>query len=278
MTFKKRIVWFFKRHPILYFIRFKLLSKSIPFEQLKDACYNDSNQIQDIPKYFLEVNKKIFNSEKEYTDFDKMKKIASWLSEKIRGGRGLSLSSEQVLKQMLNNDGGVCSDQAQVFNNFCVINDLMVREWGNTHYPFSPKYGGHSFNEVFCKELDKWVMVDVAHCVAFLDAVSKPLSVLEYYKPNRDLSQIHFKSFSNHLKLDSKLLNIIYKNKNLIPFYIAGYNNKVYDWYLNKFHKYQPVFMIHFLVYLRGKSYHYLFPYQNVKEVFVLKDFLSSKS
>ena len=43
---------------------------------------------------------------------------------------GLSVPSEEALKIMLAGKGGVCSDMVQIFNNFCVINDIKVREWG----------------------------------------------------------------------------------------------------------------------------------------------------
>ncbi len=31
---------------------------------------------------------------------------------------------------MINGEGGVCSDFSQIYSNFCVINDIKVKEWG----------------------------------------------------------------------------------------------------------------------------------------------------
>jgi len=44
-----------------------------------------------------------------------------------------------------------------------------------------------------------------------------------------------------------------------IPFLITDYNNRVYDAFLKKFN-FLPVSIVHGLVYLTGKSYHFRFP------------------
>jgi hypothetical protein len=40
------------------------------------------------------------------------------LRNNIKGGTGLGKSSKPPLQKMINGEGGVCSDFAQVYNNF----------------------------------------------------------------------------------------------------------------------------------------------------------------
>ena len=125
------------------------------------------NDKKDIPNYFTTINSKIFDKDEPIEDLDQVKKLTIWLNNNIKGGKGLSEPSESALKMMLAGNGGVCSDLVQVFNNFCVINNIQVREWGVTRAPFDNSFGGHSFNEVFSEKLDKWVLVDVSNCINF---------------------------------------------------------------------------------------------------------------
>ena len=136
MIFKK-ILWTLKRHPFLYLARFRLLSKNSNLNEIKGITYNFVNNKEDIPKHFEEINSIIFEDGKPDSDLDLVKKLCSWLQNNIKGGKGLSYPSEEALKIMLAGKGGVCSDMVQVFNNFCVINDIKVREWGVTRAPFN---------------------------------------------------------------------------------------------------------------------------------------------
>ena len=122
----KKISWILKRHPYLYYIRFKLLSKKAHPSQVYNYSYNAINKKQDIPEYFKTINDDIFKHGPVSKDVDRVIAIASWLRTHIKGGSGLSLSSEKALRCMLTGSGGVCSDLSQVFNNFCVINDIQV--------------------------------------------------------------------------------------------------------------------------------------------------------
>lgn len=134
MSFKKfkKII---KRHPFLYLTRFRLLSRDSCIEDIKEYSYNDLNEKAEIPIYFYDVNKIIFSETVAQNDFDKIIFLSKWLKTHIKGGPGLSEPSSKALKTMLSGKGGVCSDMAQVFNNFCVINDVKVREWGTTTAP-----------------------------------------------------------------------------------------------------------------------------------------------
>lgn len=266
----KYIPWMFKRHPYLYFIRFRLLSKNSDKVGILNNSYNLINLRHKLPKIFEEVNGRIFPSGASKTnDLEKVKTLSVWLNTHIKGGPGLSLSSGKALQTMLAGKGGVCSDMAQVFNNFCVVNALKVREWGVTIIPFNDQYGGHSFNEVYCDTLNKWVFVDVSHCLLFYDDGQKePLSVIELYELVRQgkLPRPYF--FYPEHSTNEKIITDYYHNPKAAPFLICNYSNRVYDAFLSKLRAFTPVFIIHFLIFCIGKSYYYKFPLDDYKQLF----------
>ncbi len=266
MIFKK-ISWFFKRHPFLYVARFKLLSKNSSVSDIESFSYNTVNKKKDIPKYFYTVNDTIFKGNPFTSSLENVKHLSVWLQNNIKGGPGLSESSENALKIMLSGKGGVCSDMAQIFNNFCVINDVKVREWGNTRAPFDRAYGGHSFNEVFIDKLNKWVLIDVSSSLVFYHNETL-LSVVELYELLRSGEKISFKTFNSTKDLDEKNVEKNYLNPDTIPFLICNYSNKFYDSCLKFFRPYVPVFLVHFVIFVLGKSYHYKFPLDNYKKIF----------
>ncbi len=268
MIFKK-ISWFFKRHPFLYMARFKLLSKNSSITEIVGYSYNIKNHKKDIPEYFYQVNEKILKEFQGGTDLQLVKHISSWLLNNINRGPGLSVPSDEALKIMLEEKGGVCSDMVQVFNNFCVLNDIKVREWGVTRAPFDKDYAGHSFNEVYCKELNKWVLLDVSYCSLFYsDDKSEPLSVIEFYQLLRENKRIEYKIFNNVSEPDDAGVEKNYLNLDSIPFLICNYSNKTYDTFLKYTRPLVPIFMIHFFLYTISKSYYYKFPLDDYKKIF----------
>ena len=267
MIFKK-ILWTFKRHPFLYLARFRLLSKNSNLEEINGYSYNFVNHKDDIPNHFNEINNIIFKEGKPDSDLGLIKKLSSWLYNNIKGGKGLSVPSEEALKIMLAGEGGVCSDMVQIFNNFCVINDIKVREWGVTRAPFHRDYGGHSFNEVFIKELNKWIMIDVSYCSLFHLKDDKPLAATEFYKLLRDGKEVSYTFFNDKVEIDNKSIEKNYLNPDNVPFLIHNYSNKIYDAFLKVLRPIFPVFIIHFLIYVFAKSYNYKFPLDDYKKIF----------
>ena len=268
MTFKK-LRWAIKRHPFLYLMRFRLLSKNSDFDSIAEETYNKYNRAEEIPEYYVEVNQRIFDGDTHLGDLDKVKRLSTWLKLHIKGGSGLSEPSEQALQTMLSGKGGVCSDMAQIFNNFCVINTILVREWGTTSAPFNRAYGGHSFNEVFIKELNKWVLVDVSYTILFYGDDDMPLSVKEVFERQRQNKNLSYRSFNGTLEVPYENIYKNYLNEFIVPFLICGYNNKTYDLYLKKGRPYLPIFAIHFSIFLMRKSYYYQFPLDNYRLIFV---------
>ena len=260
-----KISWALRRHPLLYYARFWLLSKNSTINRLEKECYNSDNSKAVIPDFFFEINSKIFEHEKPDTDVEKAVLIALWLRKNIKGGKGLSLASDEALKAMISGEGGVCSDMSQIFNNFCVINDIKVREWGITIIPFDRKFGGHATNEIFSKELNKWVLIDVSKSILFYyENDDGPLSLFEVFTSN--LSHKYY-SFYEKIESDTQIKNY-YFNKKATPFLISQYKNSVYDKYLKKNNSKYPIFFVHFYIYLIGKSYNYKFPLRDYKKMF----------
>lgn len=258
----KSLNWYLRRHPILFKIRYKLVSKKVAITQIENYCYNAINQKQDIPSLFFEVNHTIFGKKhKQRTDIEKAQKIAKWLKNNIPGGPGLGKSSFKALQKMLNSEGGVCSDLAQVFNNFCVINDLKVKEWGlKIETDNKNLSGGHSFNEIYSNELNKWILIDVAKSILFYTKTqNNPLSVLELMYSKQRNQEIHFNTFNKKKPLDEQRVRDLYCHASSSPFLITHYNNKIYDIFLDTF-GFLPESIIHALVYLTGNSYRYEFP------------------
>ncbi|HSN48415.1 MAG TPA: hypothetical protein VLR29_06605, partial [Flavobacterium sp.] len=197
----------------------------------------------------------------DLNDFEKAVKIAVWLKEKVKGGPGLGKSSARALQKMINCEGGVCSDFSQIYSNFCVINDIKVKEWGmKSLSEDSTLSGGHSFNEAYCKELQKWVMIDVAKSILLYNGDEDiPLSTLEYIQLKKEKKEIKIAAISTNGAFDKKNADNIFLVSNSLPFIITNYDNKTYDYFLEKF-EYFPESIIHGLLIVIGKSYSFEFP------------------
>lgn len=258
----KSLKWYFRRHPLLYNIRFKLVSKTSSFARTEDICYNTINSKNDIPIVYFELNQSIFTeNNEELTDLKKAQKIAKWLKNNIKGGTGLGKSSDSTVRSMINGEGGVCSDFAQVYNNFCVINDLKVKEWGLKILTNNPNtLGGHSFNEIYSKELGKWIIIDVAKCICFYHSDSSlPLSVCDLIKLKNQNEEIKYLKFNNEIPSDPTRIRELYLVAHSFPFLITNYCNKTCDYFLERL-DFLPISMIHGILFITGNSYAFEFP------------------
>lgn len=261
MSVKTKLKHILKRPLFLYKLRFILLSKFETKARVIELYYNNWNPISEIPKCFFELNSKIFpHQDIPKNDLKKTETIARWMINNIKRGRGLGLSSEDTVKIMTLEKGGVCSDFAQVFNNLCVINNIKVKEWG--FKSISKKIGlrgGHSFNEFYSKELEKWILVDTYKCIFFYKYNSDiPLSVFELFDALNENKKVIFKNIDPNYLTDPIRVKDLYLSSISVPFLITNYHNKTYDYYLNKFN-FLPVFFTHGILYLLGKSYKFLF-------------------
>ncbi|SHG59188.1 Transglutaminase-like superfamily protein [Flavobacterium fluvii] len=258
----KTLNWYLRRHPLLYKIRYRLVSKKVSLDKIENFCYNDLNLKTNIPPLFFEINHLIFNGVgKDLSDFEKAKTIAIWLKKNIKGGPGLGKSSTRALQKMINGEGGVCSDFSQIYSNFCVINDIKVKEWGMKSLSNeSSVSGGHSFNEVYSKELQKWIMIDVAKSILFYDAnKNNPLSTLEYIDFKKEEKEINIVSIYENDTFDNSNAKNIFLISKSLPFLITNYDNQTYDYFLDKL-DFFPESIVHGILIFIGKSYTFEFP------------------
>lgn len=261
----KNLSWYLRRHPLLYKIRFALVSKNSSLASIKNYCYNDINNKSSIPPLFFKVNKIIFSDSNENrSDFEKAKTIAIWLKKNIKGGPGLGKSSAAALQKMINGEGGVCSDFSQIYSNFCVINDIKVKEWGmKSLSKDSTISGGHSFNEVYCPEFKKWIMIDVGKSILFYcEKNTVPLSTNEYMKFKKEKKEIHIVAIGANHYVEHQHLKNIFLISNSLPFLITNYNNKTCDYFLDKLGIF-PESIIHGIIILMGKGYTFEFPIED---------------
>ena len=256
--------WYLRRHPLLYKIRYLLVSKKSSLESIEKFCYNDFNKKTNIPNLFYEVNNLIFaNSKKDLNNFEKATTIAIWLQDNVKGGPGLGKSSSTALKKMINGEGGVCSDFSQIYSNFCVINDIKVKEWGMKSLSQDAKVrGGHSFNEVYCPEFQKWIMIDVAKSILFYNSNKDiPLSTLEYIRLKKEGKEIAITTIGTKEAVENNNVENIFLISDSLPFVITNYDNKTIDLLIDKL-DFLPESIIHGILILVGKGYCYEFPIQ----------------
>jgi len=258
----KPLIWYLRRHPLLYKIRYRLVSKTVSQDSVKDFCYNEINKKNSIPTLFFEINNLIFIEDKnELTAFEKAKTISTWMKNNIKGGPGLGKSSTIALRKMIDGEGGVCSDFSQIFSNFCVINDIKVKEWGMKSLSEDPRVsGGHSYNEVYCSELKKWILIDVAKAVLlYQKGTDIPLSSLEYIQFKKENKEIIISTIIPNDSVDIENIKNIFLVSKSLPFVITNYNNKAIDTFLDKL-SFFPESIIHGILIITGKGYNFEFP------------------
>ena len=276
----KPLLWYFRRHSLLFKIRFRMVSRKSSLDRIENFCYNAINPKYDIPPIYFQLNNMILaKPEADLSDIEKAKKIAKWLRNHIKGGPGLGKSSNKALRKMIRGEGGVCSDMSQVYNNFCVINDLKVKEWGLKIITDNHSIlGGHSFNEVYSKEFKKWVIIDVSKSIFFYHNNAKiPLSVFDLIQLKKENKEIHYFEFNKKVTVDKQYIEDIYLIPNSFPFLITNYCNKTYDYFLDKL-SFLPESIVHGLIYLTGKSYTFEFPTKEYKVVSPVTESIRTKS
>jgi hypothetical protein len=69
--------------------------------------------------------------------------------------------------EKIRGEGGVCSDMSQVYNNFCVINDLKVKRVGLKIVSKTERFAGAIHLMRYTLEFKKWVLIDVSKSIFF---------------------------------------------------------------------------------------------------------------
>ena len=256
-TLKNKVRWMLYRHPALYYFRFYLYKRPHNHSVINGESYNDYNEKSDIPEIYHKVNSTF--ELQQSNNLDKGIQLAKFVRLKIKGGKGLGLSSDRTLKFMLKGEGGVCSDIAQAYNNFCILNDIKIRELGIIDKIYDSKHD-HSFNEFFSEKLNKWIAIDVSKGIYFVDpSTSKKLSAVELFNLIDNQKKVEYVSFITEKTYDfhsdlEESVEQIYFQQNSIPFLISNYNIGFYDKLLNLFQSWLPTFIIHTIALILFKN------------------------
>jgi hypothetical protein len=275
-AFLKKVTHIFKRHPLLYFVRYVLLSKNIKEKSIDTVgCFNDVNTLDGIPKLYFETNAKI-KIDPLQDELDQALTIGTFLRNTIKGGTGIGLSSSKTLEMMLAGQGGVCSDFSQIFNVFCFINGIKVKEWGIVDSMYNPKFG-HSFNEIYSTKYQKWIAIDIHKSIVFEDkAQNSFFSTVDLFQDLRKGNRLHVKHFSNYQSKKQERLPMVYA-MNTIPFLIDNKAMATVDFYYNKYQNSLPILMINILLILLRKNQTFIFVLDNYKVKLLPKYFQNLK-
>ena len=259
----KKIAKFFNRHPFAYFVRYLLLSQNAKENNLGDlGCFNEFNSLASIPPLYFEINTKI-GIDPMLNEYDKAIQIGTYLRNSMKGGPGIGLSSQKTLEIMVANKGGVCSDFSQIFNIFCFINGIKVKEWGCIDRFYKSEFG-HSFNEIYVTVLQKWVAIDIHKGFVFSNELNSKLSVVEMFTTLRASNPVNFAHYSSYVSPDIERTSKVYSSKT-IPFIISNNRIDVTDYYFNKFqNSISPLFINAIILALR-KNHKFIFVMDNYK-------------
>ncbi len=249
----------------MYYTRYLLLAKNHNSDEVGHlGSYSDTNGVTDVPPCYFDVNARM-EIPAGADEFDKATAISTYLRRHIKGGRGLGYASDKALRLMLDGKGGVCSDFSQIFNNFCLINNIAVKEWGCIDRFFNARFA-HTFNEVYSQRYGKWIAIDVHQGLYFTaDDAGVPLSGVEVFRRARQGQPNKFRFFVPGYQPSSlsRLENIY--GPEAIPFLIVNYRNREIDKYFNRFRDKFPVFIISAMLILLRKNFHFLFVLDNYK-------------
>jgi len=245
-TLISKLKYQMRRHPFLHKARWFMITKPPKSTYFKDEHYNAYNTKKDIHPIFFEDNP-ITDAEQPLSTLVKVIKIAEHFNNFFKKGRGLGLASDDSYIAMRYKQGGVCSDFAQVFINFCIINDIKIREWGIKGSTKGTR-GGHSFNEFWSEELKKWILIDVYNGIFIINKSSRELlsvSQLVDYISGFNTYNLDFELMIDTLKPLDKvyLAKYFFDNRNLF-FLLTNYRIKKVDAFLKHQNK-VPLAILH---------------------------------
>ncbi len=259
----RKIHWFFKRHPFLYYARYILVSRKRDEHLLVTENYNRYNSLSSIPRIFHEQN--LLLQLDDTSTLEKAKEISKHITDYIKPGPGVGASSEKAMQAIIEGKGGVCSDISQVFNNFCVLNGIKVREWGVIDRFYEGKYG-HSFNEVYAPEMGKWIAIDPSRCILFYDEEDNVLAAVDIFDKTKKGEKLSFKEFNKLPYQTTDNTEQIYFNPDCIPFLIFNYKIKSQDWFYNNL-SFFPNSLTSLLMILTNNYFKYMMLYNDHKKI-----------
>ena len=267
-----KIKYTLKRHPFLMKARWFMVTKEPRFSKFREENYNSYNKKEDIHSIFHEDNP-LTESEQKLSTLVKVIKIAEHFNTFFKRGHGLGYSSKDSYITMRYKKGGVCSDYAQVFINFCIINDIKVREWG---IGVPGQAGGHSINEFYAEELGKWILIDIHNCVFVMNKSSKELLSVKQlvdYISGFNADNLTLEDMVDIRKGSSKeyLAKYFFNDKNLF-FLITNYKVSKMDSLL-AFQNHIPLIVIHTALIVLRRYFSYMF-YVNENNIAIVRESL----
>lgn len=257
------------RHPWLYVVRYALISENgeqANFNQL--ARFDQFNDLSVVPDYFFKINSEI--SVAEHADeLEKSKQIGQYLRSKTKPGPAIGLSPEATLRKMLEGNGGVCSDFSEIFNLFCLINQIPVKEWGCVDRLYNTQFG-HSFNEIYSSAKQKWIAIDIHKGILFKDPSGDYLSTIELFQYLRAGNELIVEHYSDYRSPQIERLNFVYAAQT-IPFLV---DNRHFKYISNCFQKYEkkiPKLLMDSWIILVQKNQKFIFVLDNYKKLLFKK-------
>lgn len=269
MKFLNKIKKKMLRHPWLYITRYALISKNGPKVYSDDlALFDQFNDISIIPEFFYKINPQI-NLQPQADELEKAKQIGQYLRSNTKPGPAIGLSPETTLKKMFNGQGGVCSDFSKMFNLFCLMNDISVKEWGCVDQLYQTQFG-HSFNEIYSTAQQKWIAIDVHKGILFEDKSRNYLSAMELFLYLRAGNELIVKHYSDYRSPKIERLPFVYATYT-IPFLVDNRNFKFISNCFRKNEKKHPKTLIDSWIILSKKNQKFIFVLDNYKKLFFKK-------
>lgn len=112
-------------------------------------------------------------------DWEKALALAGMLTRNARDKGAIQSDLVTTYRGIVDEGQGYCADFTAVYLGLAAAAGLLAREWGFSFDGFGGH--GHTLIEVFDRQRDKWVFLDVYNNVHAVDAASgQPLSALEF--------------------------------------------------------------------------------------------------
>ncbi len=269
MSLKTQIAKLLRRAPVFFPIRFFLILTKADKKILENENYNAYNPKQDIPEPFYTENEKM--QVQGNTTFERALHIAKYLKGNYPGGtKNLGYSSAKTLQILQTLPEGTCGDYSQVFINFCILNDIKVREWGVHDTVYKNKIG-HVFNEVFLPEENRWMCIDLHFAIYFKDKPNgQTLSMSEIISKTADSKEdeieiVHFLPVKDSDE-GREYIKSIYFGGTYLFFIVTRYFIKKMDDALDNGGR-LPIPLIHLLLIVKRRYYKYMLVFSHKTEV-----------
>lgn len=113
------------------------------------------------------------------SDWETALAIAGMLTRNAKEGGAIRADLATTYRSIIEEGRGYCVDYVEVFAALARAAGLSTRQWAFSFDGFGGQ--GHTFVEVFDRQLNKWLFLDVYNNVHAVDAASgQPLSALEF--------------------------------------------------------------------------------------------------